>query len=115
MTLKTDYSIDSDMNAVFDLGLAHISSVGPTPTYTTISTALGIAAGRGETSFTINVVHNADNASLELQGRYFSTYSAGLLAALAEEDIYNYEASVVLNTDVAGAASIDLVFNFKAT
>lgn len=115
MTLKTDYSIDSDMNAVFDLGLAHIDSSGPTASYTSISAALAAAAARGETTFTVNITHNAINASLELQGRYFDSYSAGLLSALAVEDIYNYEVTVELNTDIAGTASIDLNFNFKAT
>lgn len=115
MTLKTDYNVDTSMDAVFDLGVAHVFSGGPTAAYTIISAALAVAAGRGETAFTINIAHNADNASLELQGRYFNTYSAGLLSALAVEDIYNYEVTVELNTDVAGTASIDLVFNFKAT
>ena len=114
MTLKTDYNIDTQMNSVFDLGKALIVNT-PTASFTIVQAALQSAATRGETEFTVNISHNADNASLELQGRYYQTYIAGIISSLSEEDVYDYEVTVELNTTIAGTASLDLKFNFKCT
>lgn len=111
MSLKTDYNLQSQMDDVYDLG---VSLIQPTPTaaYTIISGELAAAAAAGETDFTVNVNHNAINDNLELSGTYWRSYSAGILTALASENIYNYEVAVVLNTTVTGTATIDLIFSF---
>lgn len=114
MTLKTDYNIDTQMNSVFDLGKSLIVNT-PTASFTVVQAALQAAALRGETEFTVNLAHNANNASLELQGRYYETYAAGVIASLSEEDVYDYEVTISLNTTIAGTATLDLQFNFKCT
>lgn len=111
MSLKTDYNLQTAMNSVYDLGAALIVST-PTAAYTKLSSDLAVAAAAGKKEFTVNVNHNADNTNLELKGTYWQTYRAGVISSLANEDIYDYEVSVSLNTTTTGVATIDLIFTF---
>jgi len=111
MSLKTDYNLQTEMIAVYDLGLSLIQST-PTSTYTLVSGELAAAAAAGKKSFTVNVAHNAINANLELEGAYWESYRAGIISSLASESIYSYEVAVELNKTIAGTASLDLVFTF---
>ena len=111
MTLRTDYNLQTQMDTVFDLGVALIQPT-PSATYTIISNELIAAAAAGKEVFTVNIAHNAINDNLELKGTYWDSYKAGLAFALASEDIYDYQFTIELNTASTGVASIDINFSF---
>ncbi len=112
MSLKTDYfdganGFTTQMAGVFADGETFV-----TTNSATLTTELQAAAAKGLKAFTVNIVTAQNPASLRLEGIYLSTYLAGIEAQLAQEDIYNYEVTLSLNTADTTTTSIDFKFSF---
>ena len=112
MSLKTDYL---DGANGFTIQMAGVFADGETFVTTnsgTLTTELQSAAAKGLKSFTVNIETNQNPSSLRLDGIYLSTYFAGIEAQLAQEDIYNYEVTLSLNTSDQTLTSVDFLFSF---
>ena len=112
MTLKTDYfdgasGFTAQMAGVFALGEAFVVTNSAT-----LTTELQTAASKGLKAFVINIITSDEPANLRLNGIHLDTYLAGIEAQLAQEDIYNYEVTLSLNTSDATDTSIDFTFSF---
>ena len=116
ITLKTDYfdgatGIQTQLNDVFDQGVIYIACTN----LATITSALTVAAGKGQSSFTVTLCSPFEPANLLLAGRHWLTYQAGIVDGLAAQDIYSYEVNVIQNTGCATNLKIDLDFDFYST
>lgn len=112
MSLKTDY-LDG-VNG-FTQQMADVFSQGKTFVATNsgvLTTALQSAASKGQKKFTVTIETTFEPANLRLNGLHLQTYLAGILSALSDEDIYNYEVSLALNTSLTTTTSIDFNFSF---
>lgn len=112
MSLKTDYfnganGFTTQMADVFAAGEAFV-----TANLAALTAGLQVSAAKGLKTFTINVVTSQNPANLRLQGIYMNTYFAGIQSQLAQEDIYNYEVSLSLNTSDQTTTSVDFLFSF---
>lgn len=112
MSLKTDYLNGStgfyeQMDDVYDQGETWVSS-----NTSNISAALIQNAAKGLRTFTVTLAVTFEPANLRLLGYHWLSFQAGVVSALAAQQIYDYECSVVLNTSDALATSIDLKFTF---
>ena len=112
MSLKTDYldganGFTRQMADVFAQGeaLVALNSV-------VLVAALQSAASKGQKKFTVTVETSFEPANLRLNGLHLQTYLAGIQAALASEEVYNYEVSLALNTSQQTSTSIDFNFSF---
>lgn len=113
MSLKTDYLTSSPsgfataMNTVYDAGVAWVGT-----NLTAISDDLKENAAKGLKTFTVNVAVTFEATNLRLEGYHWKSFKAGILHAFADQDIYDYELAVELNTDDTSSTSIDLNFTF---
>jgi hypothetical protein len=112
MSLKTDYLDGSNgftqqMADVFAQGGSFVVSNS-----TALAAALQTAASKGQKRFTVTLETNFEPANLRLNGLHLQTYLAGIQAALASEDVYNYEVTLALNTSLQTTTSIDFNFSF---
>lgn len=112
MSLKTDYldganGFTQKMMDVFSAGKAFVVASS-----TVLTNALQTAASKGQRKFTVSIETTFEPANLRLNGLHLSTYIAGIKAGLADEDIYEYEVTVVLNTSLTTTTSIDFNFSF---
>lgn len=112
MTLKTDYfdgatGLHQQMNDVFDSGIAFV-----TANLASLTTELQLAASKGLKTFTVNIITTDEPTNLRLNGLYLSTYLNGILHELANQDIYESEVSLSLNTSLTDTTSIDFNFTF---
>ena len=112
MSLKTDYldganGYTTQMATVFADGEAFV-----TANAAALTTGLQAAAAQGLKSFTVNVITSQNPGNLRIAGIYLNTYLAGIEAQLAQEDIYNYEVTLSLNTSDQTTTSIDFKFTF---
>lgn len=112
MSLKTDYLDGSNgftqqMADVFAQGESFVASNS-----TALATALQTAASKGQKKFTVTLETSFEPANLRLNGLHLQTYLAGIQAALASEDVYNYEVTLALNTSLQTTTSIDFNFSF---
>lgn len=112
MSLKTDFLDGSNgftqqMADVFAQGKSFVVSNSAT-----LTSALQTAASKGQRKFTVTIETTFEPANLRLNGLHLQTYLAGIQAALADEDVYNYEVSLALNTSLTTTTSIDFTFSF---
>jgi DsbC/DsbD-like thiol-disulfide interchange protein len=112
MSLKTDYLDGSNgftqqMADVFAQGELFVSSNS-----VALASALQTAASKGQKKFTVTIETTFEPANLRLNGLHLQTYLAGIQAALASEDVYNYEVTLALNTSLQTTTSIDFNFSF---
>ena len=110
MSLKTDFSegpagLRQKMQDVFDAGVAFIVA-----NLALFSAELKDEAGMGVSTFTFTLETTFEPANLRLKGTHMETYFAGLKKGLADEEIYDYEVEVALNTSDTNQLQID--FNF---
>jgi hypothetical protein len=85
---------------------------------TAISTALIAAAAAGSTKFTTTLL-TSYNPSI-LRGNkgnnlILKAYLAGIQQGLANQDVYNFECTPLLNVSDSVDTKIDLNFNFQTT
>lgn len=112
MSLKTDYLDGSNgftqqMADVFAQGELFVASNS-----VSLAAALQTAASKGQKKFTVTIETTFEPANLRLNGLHLQTYLAGIQAALASEDVYNYEVTLALNTSLQTTTSIDFNFSF---
>lgn len=112
MSLKTDYLDGSNgftqqMADVFAQGKAFVAANS-----SVLTTALQSAASKGQKKFTLTVETAFEPANLRLNGLHLQTYLNGITSALSDEDIYNYEVTLALNTSLTTTTSIDFTFSF---
>lgn len=112
MSLKTDYLDGSNgftqqMADVFDQGKSFVAA-----NMSALTSALQLAASKGQKKFVVTVETTFEPANLRLNGLHLQTYLAGIQAALADQDIYNYEVTLALNTSLTTTTSIDFNFSF---
>jgi hypothetical protein len=112
MSLKTDYldganGFTTQMATVFAAGETFV-----TANLAALTTGLQTAAAKGLKSFTVNVITAQNPANLRLGVTYLNTYLAGISSALLQEEIYNYEVVLSLNTSDLNTTSIDFKFSF---
>jgi hypothetical protein len=112
MSLKTDYLDGSNgftqqMADVFDQGKAFVAANAGA-----LTAALQLAASKGQKKFIVTLETSFEPANLRLNGLHLQTYLAGISTALADEDVYNYEVTLSLNTSVTTTTSIDFSFSF---
>ncbi len=112
MSLKTDYldganGFTQQMAGVFAAGESFV-----TTNLATLTSELQTAASKGLKAFTVTILTTFEPANLRLEGTHLATYLAGIEAALADEEIFNYEALLSLNTTDATTTSIDFAFSF---
>ncbi len=116
MTFKTDYydgctGINTQLNDVFDQGNTYITCTNSAA----ITTAITVASGKGQTSFTVTLESPFEPANLLLAGRHWLSYQAGIVNGLAAQDVYSYEVNVIQNQSCATNLKIDLDFDFFGT
>lgn len=117
MSLKTDFydgatGLNQQCNAAFDAGVVFVT----TTNLAAISAALVDAASKGKTKFTVSLTTSYQTAILrDNSGNNLITksYLAGVQSGLADQDIYNFEASSVLNMSDNTLTKIDITFNFQ--
>lgn len=112
MTLKTDFfdgatGLHTQMNDVFDQGVALV-----TGNLAAITSELTTNAGKGNVTFTYNLITTFEPANLRLGGLHWQHYQAGIISGLGAEDIYSHEVTITLNTSDATETSIDFNFTF---
>jgi hypothetical protein len=110
MSLKQDYydgstGFNQQMASCFAAGSAFVST-----NEATLTTELQAAAAAGKKTFTVSIVTSDSPAYLRLNGLYAKTYLAGVVHALALEEIYSYECTPTLN--LADTVSVRVEFNF---
>jgi hypothetical protein len=81
--------------------------------YTTMAIALAQASADGKTQFKVNCQTNHKPAVLRLEGNYWKAYKAGVIVGLAQEDIYDYECTVSIDTTDTVDTYIVFDFNFQ--
>ena len=112
MSLKTDYysgvnGFNQKMNDVFVAGQGFVTSNAAA-----LTNDLQAAAAKGLKAFTITILTSFEPANLRLEGTHMNTYFAGILNQLGTEEIYDYEASLALNTSDQTNTSVDFNFTF---
>jgi hypothetical protein len=112
MSLKTDYldganGFTMQMADVFDQGKSFVAT-----NVAALTSALQTAASKGQKKFVVTVETTFEPANLRLNGLHLQTYLAGIQTALADQDIYNYEVTLALNTALTTTTSIDFNFSF---
>ena len=112
MSLKTDYldganGFTQQMADVFAQGKAFVAANSGA-----LTSALQLAASKGQKKFTVTIETSFEPANLRLNGLHLQTYLAGIESALSDEDIYNYEVTLALNTSLTTTTSIDFIFSF---
>ena len=100
--------IDTALAAARDAGYQQVTVTA----VATISSALVIAAGKGQKVFTVNISLSYDPADLRLEGPKWDAYQSGVAQGLAENDIMANEYAIVLNTSDSVSTSMDLNFSF---
>ena len=97
----------------YTAGVDYIGTLAsPGAAYATLSTELASASAAGKESFTvsISVTHQPD--TLKLENKYWDSFKAGIISALAVEGIYSYEVTLTLNTDDTQNTKVDFAFSF---
>jgi hypothetical protein len=93
-----------------------IVGVNPTGNYSTIQSSLVAAAAQGLNRFRILIQGTGTGNSTYLRYRnghnmYLSSFFAGILQAMASENIYDYQVSLTL--DISTNSSTNVIFNFN--
>jgi hypothetical protein len=93
-----------------------VVGVNPTGNYSTIQASLVAAAAQGLTKFRILIQGTGTGNSVYLRYRnghnlYLSSFFAGILQAMASENIYDYQVSLTL--DISVNSSTNVIFNFN--
>jgi hypothetical protein len=89
--------------------------VTPNGSFTTLQSGLEAAAGNGTKTFTITIQTNYNPAALRGNNGnnlILKAYFAGILSGLANQEIYNYECNLDLNTSDTINTSVDFNFTF---
>lgn len=112
MSLKTDYldgvnGFTQKMAAVFAAGEQWVID-----NRAEILSGLESAASAGKKTFDITVLTSFETVNLRLAGTHMYTYFAGIVKAMADEDIYSYEVVPSLDTSDTLSTSITLSFTF---
>jgi hypothetical protein len=113
MSLRTDYDLSSAISTAYQAGVDYIGTqASPGAAYADLSSGLSDAAATGKESFTItiSVTHVPD--TLKLENKYWDSFKAGIISALAAEGIYSYEVSLALNTEDSQDTKVDFTFSF---
>ena len=112
MSLKTDYfdgvnGFNTKMNDAFVAGQGLV-----TTNLAALTSALQAAAAKGQKQFTVNLITTFEPANLRLNGFHQQSYFAGIINQLGNEEIYDYEIKLKLNTSDATNTSVDFLFAF---
>ena len=83
---------------------------------TTLSNALKANAAQGLMKFTVTIATSDNPGYLRAQNGnlYAATYLAGIMDALAQQNIYSYEVSLDINATDISVTSIDFNFDFHS-
>lgn len=119
MSLKTDYfdgatGLQAKCNDAFNAGVTFVTI----DNLSTISNALRNAAAYGNTKFTVTIMTSFNGAILRNNkgnNLILKAYLAGIQQGLADQEIYAYECTPLLNIVDAVDTKIDLNFNFQTT
>lgn len=92
------------------------AGVNPTGNYATLQGALVAAAAQGLTEFRVLIQGTGTANATYLRTRnghnlYLSSFFAGILQAMADQQIYDYQ--VALTLDISMASSTNVIFNFN--
>jgi hypothetical protein len=93
------------MQDVFDAGVAWVVSNA-----TAISDELKIQAAKGVSSFTLTLDVAFEPTNLKIKGTHMNTFFAGIQKAMADEQMYSYDVTPVLNEGDTNQLKINLVF-----
>jgi hypothetical protein len=119
MTLKSDYyqgatGLQQKMKDAFDAGVEFVAVTN----YAALQTALLSAAEQGITKFDVEIQTTfnhlwlrQNNGNNLLKKSYFS----GIISALADSEIYDYECSLNLNVADTAITKVIFQFNFQTT
>jgi hypothetical protein len=110
MSLKTDYlagstSITTKMDEAFVAGVTFIQT-----NRASLSSALAANAAAGKKVFEHRILVTLNVEYLRDTGLYRQCFFAGIKQELAEEDIFDFEVS--LSLDTSQATSTKVIFNF---
>lgn len=119
MSLKTDYfdgatGLQAKCNDAFDAGVTFVT----VDNLAAISAALISAAAQGNTKFTTTLITTYNPTILrgnKGNNLILKAYLAGIQQGLANQDIYNYECTPILNVADTVETKIDLNFTFQTT
>lgn len=92
------------------------AGIAPTGNYTSLQGALLAAAAQGELSFRVNITGTGTGNAQYLRNRngdnlYLRSFFAGILQAMAGQDIYDYQ--VGLELDISMHSSTNVIFHFN--
>ena len=109
MSLRTDYKGDIDTA----LALAKAAGVAIiTDNLSTVTSEMQAAAAKGLTGFTVTLTVSFQPEDLRLEGNLWNAFTSGICEKLINEEIYNQEFTINLNTELQNETKVDLVFSF---
>lgn len=93
-----------------------VAGVNPTGNFSILQSALTAAAAQGLTTFMVLVQGTGTGNAVYLRYRnghnlYLSSFFAGILQALADQQIYDYMCALTL--DISTSSSANVIFNFN--
>jgi len=110
MSLRNSYGLITALSEAYQAGKDYVSN--GTPTYDALEAGLAAASAEGKTNFTITAFVTHAPSTLRLKGKYWKTFVEGVIAGLGEEDIFDYEVTIELNTYDTVDTKIDFNFHF---
>lgn len=121
MSLKNQYydgvsGLASKLDAAHDAGVALIGTGTGLGQWDTISTGLQTNAANGLKKFTVTipVTYNPSNLRANKgDNLVLKAFLSGVVEALSQQDIYNFECEPTLNTSDTVNTSVDLNFTFS--
>ncbi len=113
MSLRTDYDLSTALSTAYQAGVDYIGTLAsPGVAYADLSAGLSDAASKGKEAFTITVSVTHAPDTLKLQNKYWDSFQAGIITALAAEGIFSYEVTLALNTEDTNDTKVDFTFSF---
>ena len=114
MSLKSDFldgstGLTQKLADARDAGAQYVAD-----NLASLSTALKDNAAKGLSKFTVTLPVTFQPANLRLQGLIFKSFVAGVVQALGDEDVYDYEVEVKLNTTDQVETKLDFLFDFRS-
>ena len=108
-TLRSSYNLQQNLADAFFGGYVYTRPAGEA--YVPLQQGLASASANGEETFTVRCLVSFNPDTLMLGTYYWEAFKCGAKCGLADEDIYDYEVTMRLETN----SSYDTYVNFDFT